>query len=442
MENSYYHNPYGQFIMELITNSEDLILRASRGFIKDWYSNKEPTTDKPQLDAVLRVFRKEPTVIAGIRAISDEVLKNGIRINSKNKQLKADIEKKLEEKFRFGRLLKKLVYNLMIYGNAFIEIVYKNNQPDELHLLETTEMEIISDEHGEIRAYRQNHGQVMVDFTPDEVIHISINNITSGVWGEVDLQALYKTITMKHEIENLIVTLFKTNKFRDAWKVSSTSNNGQIKDIAEVLKNAREFPDKELFFVGEIEKIAGREIKDLKELVALIDYCRQEILTLMRVPPIIAGIPDNSNRSNSEVQARKAFDTRIKSIQATLADELSKEMFPLMGWSNAWVEFPPIDKRAEKDDIEIIMALKTIGLDSDSLLQYIRDVGIELPEGAKIEEPMFTGKNPMPPSRKPEDKSAPVKHETGSNSTTREEQLMGRSTKWEIGPEDVEEVLG
>jgi len=246
---------------------------------------------------------------------------------------------------------------------------------------------------------------------------------------------------MKHEIENLIVTLFKTNKFRDAWNIKSATQENQKKDFLEILKIARDFPDRELAFEGEIEKIAGREIKDLESLVALLDYCRQEILTLMRVPPIIAGIPDNSNRSNSEVQARKAFDTRIKSIQATLADEISKEMFYLMGWSSATLEFPPIDKRAEKDDIEIIMALKTIGLDSDSLLQYIRDVGIELPEGAKIEEPMMMGKNPYPPSRKPEDKSAPVKHETGSNSTTRDEQLVGRSMKFTIGPEDVEELL-
>jgi hypothetical protein len=85
------------------------------------------------------------------------------------------------------------------------------------------------------------------------------------------------------------------------------------------------------------------------------------------------------------------------------------------------------------------MALKNIGLDNDSLLKYIENVGIQLPEGAKIES-ISTGANPFPESRKPEDKSAEVKHETGEDSKTTEDQLMGRSDEW-ILDQYAEEVL-
>ena len=160
----------------------------------------------------------------------------------------------------------------------------------------------------------------------------------------------------------------------------------------------------------------------------MLNYTRQQILTLLRVPPIIAGIPDNSNRSNSEIQARKAFDGRIISIQTDLADELSWELFPLLGWEKADFKFAPIDKRAEKDDIEIIVALKGIGLDDKSLLTYIKSVGIQLPEGAKIEkiQPVVGLGND---NKKPEDKDKAPEHKTGEDSTTREKQLTGRSKR-------------
>jgi hypothetical protein len=133
-----------------IVYTDEILERASRGYIDGYYSSKEPTTDKPSLDTVLRVFRSEPTVVSAIRAISDEIIKNGYLIKTENKQLKKSIEKDLLKKYRFKRVLRRLVYNLLIYGNVFIEIVYKDNQPSELHLLETTDMEILSNEHGEV----------------------------------------------------------------------------------------------------------------------------------------------------------------------------------------------------------------------------------------------------------------------------------------------------
>jgi len=421
-----------------IVYTDEILERASRGYIDGYYSAKEPTTDKPSLDTVLRVFRSEPTVVSAIRAISDEVIKNGYLVKTENKQLKKSIEKDLLKKYRFKRILRRLVYNLLIYGNVFVEIVYKDNQPAELHLLETTDMEIISNEHGEVLGYKQEHDGKIVTFTTDECVHISLNNITSALWGEVDMKVLYQTISLKQFLEKFLINLFRYNKFRDAWKIES-ADEIQIKNFVNDLRLARDQPDKELVVEGEISKIAGREIKDLDQLVELLNYTRQQILTLLRVPPIIAGIPDNSNRSNSEVQARKAFDGRVKSIQDVISDELSWELFPKLGWDNADIEFGPIDKRAEKDDIEIIMALKNIGLDNDSLLKYIENVGIQLPEGAKIES-MSTGANPFPESRKPEDKSAEVKHETGEESETTEDQLMGRDDHWELD-QYAEEVL-
>lgn len=416
-------------------------MRASRGYVQGWYSKEEPTMDKPSLATVLEEYRNEPTVQAAVRAIADEVIKNGYSITSDNKQLKTRIERELKTKYRFNRLLRRIVYNLIIYGNVFVELVYAGNTVKEMHLLETSEMNIISSEHGEVIGYRQIHGTMPpVEFTTDEVVHISLNNITSALWGEVDLQALYKTVAMKQYIENFIINLFRYNKFRDSWSIKNADKN-QIKDFINNLRLAQDMPEKELVIDGEISKINGREISDLNELVELLNYTRQQILTLLRVPPIIAGIPDNSNRSNSEVQSRKSFDTRIKSIQEVLAEELNFELFELMGWERAEFKFNPIDKRAEKDDIEIIVALKNIGLDDKSVLQYIKDVGIQIRDGATIKkQEQLPSINKQDEVKDNKDEGMP-KHETGEESTTRDDQL-GRSRDY-IEPLDQfeEEVL-
>jgi len=72
--------------------------------------------------------------------------------------------------------------------------------------------------------------------------------------------------------------------------------------------------------------------------------------------------------------------------------------------------------------------LKGIGLDDKSLLTYIKSVGIQLPEGAKIEkiQPM-AGFGNKEENNKPEEKDKAPKHKTGEDSTTREDQLTGRS---------------
>jgi|10_taG_2_1085330.scaffolds.fasta_scaffold25109_2 hypothetical protein len=414
--------------MEIVYN-EDILERASRGYIDGYYSPKEPTMDKPQLDTVLEVFRSEPTVVSAIRAMADEIIKNGFLIETSNKQLKKFIERELKNKYRFERLLRRMVYNLLIYGNIFIELVYKDNQAEELHLLETTDMQIISSAHGEVLGYEQQHGGNTVHFTTDECVHVSLNNITSALWGEVDMKTLYQTISLKQFIEKFLINLFRFNKFRDAWKIEK-ADEIQIKNFINDLKLARDQPEKELVVDGEITKIAGRELTDLDQLVEILNYCRQQILTLLRVPPIIAGIPDNSNRSNSEVQSRKAFDGRVKSIQQALADEITWELFPKLGWEKADFRFAPIDKRAEKDDIEIIKALKEIGLDDKSLLTFIKYVGIQLPEGAKIESGGYLSDKREIKVEEKEDKSGPVEHKTGEDSETREDQLSARSKEY------------
>jgi len=425
--------------MEFIKENELFLERASRGYIKDWYSNTEPTTDKPNMDAVLEVFRAEPTVKAAIRALVDETIKNGYIIKA-TPTLKKSIEKLLKEKYRFPPVLRKLVYNAMLYQNVFLEIVYKDNSPQELHILETSEMEIISDKHGEVQFYRQVHGGEEATFSTDECIHLSLDNITSMLWGEVDMQTLYKTVALKNEIENFLVRQFKFNKFRDSFSIKN-ANDAQVKDFINQLKEGRDYPDRELVIDGDIEKIPGRQIDDLNTLVELLNYTRQQILTLLRVPPIIAGIPDNSNRSNSEVQARKAFDGRVLSIQRDLAEEMTAELFPKLGWANAEFHFAPIDKRAEKDDIEIIKVLADMGLDDKSLLQLIRDTGIQIRDGAKFEKP-----EPIPfggePKEDMKDDASPVEHKTGEESETREDQLVGRSLELQEGLDQyADEVL-
>jgi len=428
-----------------IISKDDLVLEASRGYVRDWYSSVTTMGDinKPHFDTAMEVFRKEPVVNAAMKSISDEIIKNGFAIKSDNKKLKKLIEKELVKKYRFNRLLRQMVYNLVIYGNSFIEIVYNGETPTELHILEATEMEIVIDEHGEVLAYIQKHQEKSVTFTPDECVHVSIDNITTSPWGEVDVKGLYKTVAAKQFLEKFIRELFQYNKFRDAYKMGNASQD-QIKHFVSDLKYGREFTDKEHIIEGEeIERIPGRGFENLNNLVDILDYYRQQILTHLRVPPIIAGIPDNANRSNSEVQARRSFFTRIKALQNVIQEELTAELFPKMGWDAATFEFPPLDKTIEKDDIEIITALKDIGIDDESLLQYIRDVGIQLRPEAKIEkpEPMigFGGQNPLSQDNKKEDKNGPVKHETGERASTRPEQLEGRSMSFTFGPEDLED---
>ncbi|RLG17218.1 hypothetical protein DRN75_03975, partial [Nanoarchaeota archaeon] len=204
---------------ELISNDN------SKGYIPDYsgvssfnakgfLDGKRPTFD---LKKALSIIKNDPVVKGALVTLVDKVLESGWRITGKDKRsrIKA-LEDKLG-KIRFNKVLKKLVFNLILYNNAFVEVVKKGEELTDLNVLENTLMEIETKDNGDIVSYSQD---VLTKPTwkPEKILHVKLHEITNNVWAEpLDMEALYETTLIKDYIRQYLMWFFGTTQKRGVF---------------------------------------------------------------------------------------------------------------------------------------------------------------------------------------------------------------------------------
>lgn len=94
------------------------------------------------------------------------------------------------------QLMRKVIIDLLVFGDAFIEVVWLGTLPVALYNLDSPSMLPETDEHGEVTGYVQitDFGQ-RAEFEPRDVIHIGLDAPRGGPWGVSPTQAALLPIT-------------------------------------------------------------------------------------------------------------------------------------------------------------------------------------------------------------------------------------------------------
>jgi Phage portal protein len=95
------------------------------------------------------------------------------------------------------QLTRSVIADLLVFGDAFIEVVWLAGFPVALYSLDCPSMNILADAHGAVTGYVQltEYGQ-RAEFQSREVIHISLDSPRSGVFGVSPTQAALLPITV------------------------------------------------------------------------------------------------------------------------------------------------------------------------------------------------------------------------------------------------------
>lgn len=82
------------------------------------------------------------------------------------------------------QLMRKVVTDLMIFGDAFIEVVWVMGEPVALYPLDPSSMSVLADEHGVIKGYFQKTPtNRTARFRPQEVVHIKFDAPGDTLYG-------------------------------------------------------------------------------------------------------------------------------------------------------------------------------------------------------------------------------------------------------------------
>lgn len=366
--------------------------RDSRGTIRYSFSGgfssrndrfKQGQPSPNNLNTYYELYKSDPEVQAALTTRTDAILASGFTTDG-GKQNINQLEK-LGFDYNF---LYQLVLNGLVYEHVFLEVERTNaGKAHAYHVLETPFMTIKHNEHGAVEGYvQQGETGEPVFFPEADIVYIKFNELSSAVWGEVGLKTLDTALSTKIKMEKFIQSLAMNNAWRQ-YMVSSMKEPEMEEFMVNYLESAYdpEIPmtinveGKEVGNVGDKIKFETlRNPDDLEKFLGVLNYLRQQILMRLKVPPIMIGLPDSSNRSNSDAQI-KAFNIANESFRRKL-DIAFDELFKKSGLS---IDFSwnPIDERSEKQDIEIAEKLMNMGAKPDMIEKFLRNAGLELPEG-------------------------------------------------------------
>ena len=94
------------------------------------------------------------------------------------------------------QLMRSVITDLLVFGDAFIEVVWVMNEPAALYPLDPTTMAVIADEHGRVKGYYQKtQTNREARFKPREVIHIKFDSPGDTLYGVSPTQKNILAIT-------------------------------------------------------------------------------------------------------------------------------------------------------------------------------------------------------------------------------------------------------
>jgi hypothetical protein len=370
-------------------------VRSSRGVVKDFNFNfgSDMTTGlKPSdihYDILLDMFRRDPVLSTAIDITVDSCTNNSFKFIGDNTRTVKEATKLFFEKYDFDRVLDNILYSMLIYGDAYLELRREGNQVTELHPLETTEMFIDYDKNGEVKHFIQKPPgkgkSAWIYFTTDDVIHFRLKWIGSRVYSYNPLEPIGNSYATKIYGYNYLKHIF-TNLPPELVYVLKGANDEQIEEFKANLRRIQSNPKEKL-----IVKVNQDDEFDVKEfqvkfdsgLSEVLGLLKHEVLMITRVPPIWVGMLQAGNRSTDEALIYP-FEVRIRKLQHIISSDINKFLLTKLGLQNLKFVFNPVAFSSEKSIMEIASQMKAIGLETKGeihpIVHYLREKGINIPD--------------------------------------------------------------
>jgi len=231
--------------------------------------------------------------------------------------------------------------------------------PRELFVLKATTIKIDYDEHGIVRSYIQKvpGNSKKVKFDPDEVIHLSMNNLGHDVYGNSPNNSCLNEIAILWYAKDYAGMFFQNDGTPDFIHVLPDENpqSANYKKFVKIIREHKKAKNKHksMVFTGNVEsKQLNQFNKDL-EFPNLIDVFSQRMLMAWNMPPTRLSQIKGNYRAN--IESNEGYYKKINRLQLELEETLNNELFWRFG--NVEIRFPRVYKRDETREADIVNRL-------------------------------------------------------------------------------------
>jgi hypothetical protein len=383
---------------------------------------------------ILYMIDNDPVARGAMTAFVDAFMEGDYAILKKeDKSYDEQFEKRLDDEFNFRHeVIRKFAISGKLSKNVFLEIVRApvSGEVKALNILDSLNIEVITKPNGDVLKYvskmRDPLNGKAPEWNKDEIVWYKLEDRSAG-YATADMKALWENLQIKAWVKRLVGWLFKTGQYRVLYNFKSASDKDVEDTLAYMRRNSEDF-SAPLFIKGEMETQLVRDMKEVDNIANFLKWLDSQTLVLMRVPPIDAGIPDASGRSNADAQ-NNSFSAHLNSFKKVFEDVTNKELFPLLNKGNSIIRFAPNNRFEEAQIIDNLVKLRGIMVSEELIREYLQDRGMffgteKLFEEPVMEEGAMGGPQKQADSAPSRQKSStPKKKGTGEAGSTRPDQM-------------------
>lgn len=412
----------------------------SKSPLRQWINNQTNASIFPDFNplACEELINNDPVARGALIHFVDKVVEGDWAIlNRKDRTYDQETEDKLmfEQNFEV-EVLCKIARSGKLYNSAFCENVKLiDGGLKQLNILDSWAIEPITAPNGDPISFKSKIPNPATGkyatWTKDEITWYKFGDRTLG-FPPIDLRALWENLLIKDYIKRFVSWLWKTGQYRIVYNFESADNKVVDDFTTYNAKNDNDFT-KPFLSKGKMTVALLRDMKEQGDLTKMLEYLDGQTLILMRIPPIDAGIPDASGRSNADAQSNN-LNTHITSIKKVISGTTNADLFPKIGLQDKMLVFSQNDRMQEKMVIDNVNIMKNMGMKEELIREYLTDKGMvfktkELFEPLPDHMAVGPGKkdiNTMP-SRFPGAGAEQKKVGTGEQSSTRQDQLIKKT---------------
>ena len=258
------------------------------------------------------------------------------------------------------QLMRGVITDLLVFGDAYVELVWVADRVAGMWSLDAPSMNVIADEHGQVSGYVQlTENGKRAEFTPEQVIHVSLDSPRSGVNGISPTQKNLLPIT---------VWLFTAATLKEVMRKGDPATlhvdfPTEVQD-GDVRRWRSQYQVQNLGArnIGTpVTTRGGAAVKELKayavqHYLATLDQKRDEILSGFGVPPAKVGVIETGNlgAGTGTTQDRTFNVNTCGPVAATVSEKFQFRLGAAFQLPDGWVvRFVKVDWRDDKtiDDI-------------------------------------------------------------------------------------------
>lgn len=225
----------------------------------------------------------------------------------------------------FLQLIRSIATDLLIYGEAYMEIVSKAGKPFQLHKIDCQTMSYRLDMHGNVLQYIQNmtHSTDTITFAPDEVIRWWFSDAKATKKALSPIERILGPVDADTRMSDWVRQFFRKGARPPFWVKYPGSRTEAERFVVYLRENytgqANAHVPLVLYDEAELFEI-GKGSIDIDFLHGRDQMCK-EILAAFQVPPALVGLIESGNIGGGTGESQE------KSFQFNACDPLRQLIF-------------------------------------------------------------------------------------------------------------------